>query len=117
MMNPVDDPNEPTTTHPLQHRPSNPPVPVSPQYYSPTVGPPLPMPVHMQVQQPVTDKSKRFLNLSTSALVLVITTILLVCCIGPVALCFLGGFVSAFDHGSSTPAAVMVAQSQVRRCS
>jgi hypothetical protein len=60
--------------------------------YSPGAPPP---PQHVQhsisYQAPVTDKSKRFLNMSGGVLMVVITLIILLCCVGPIALCFFGG--------------------------
>lgn len=50
--------------------------------------PPPPPPRQIHVQQPVTDQSKRFLNLSAGALIAVITGLVLLCCIGPIAFCF-----------------------------
>lgn len=63
--------------------------------------PPVPPPAqhHVQIQQPVVDKSRRFLNLSGGALLAITSGLLLVCCVGPVALCMFtpifGAFLSA----------------------
>jgi hypothetical protein len=45
------------------------------------------------------DGSKKFLNLSVGALFAVITGIILVCCVGPIALCFLSPVLSGFSDG------------------
>lgn len=58
--------------------------------------PPQPQYQHVVTQAPVTDKSKRFLNLSGGALMAIISGILLVCCIGPVALCVFTPILGAF---------------------
>ena len=84
-------PQQPSPYGPLQ----GPPPPQAPLHIgAPPQGHPQQM--HVQFQQPVTDGSKRFLNMSTSALVIVLTVILLVCCIGPIALCMLGGVLDGF---------------------
>lgn len=67
---------------------------------NPQYPPPAPQqPYHVQLQQPVTDQSKRFLNLSVGALIAIISGLLLVCCVGPIAFCFLspvlGGMLEA----------------------
>lgn len=63
---------------------------------------PPPQQYHVQVQQPVTDKSKRFLNLSAGALISIIAGILLVCCVGPIALCVLSPALTSFMDVSKT---------------
>lgn len=75
--------------------PSSPPPygqqPYSGQPYSgPPVSPAGPQQIHHQIsmQQPVTDKSKRFLNMSGGVLITLIVVLILVCCIGPIVACF-----------------------------
>lgn len=64
----------------------------------PAYGPPPPQYRH-EVRQPGTDGSKRFLNLSLGALVAIIAGILLVCCVGPIILCFLTPALSGVTDG------------------
>lgn len=45
----------------------------------------------------LTDGSKKFLNMSAGVLTIVASAVLLICCIGPVALCFLGGFANSLQ--------------------
>lgn len=88
-------PDQPATPYPPQPRME----PLSPPYpppYPPSIGQP---PAGFPAPPPI-DKSKRFLNLSTGALVAVITAILLLCCVGPVVLCFFGGFVGAIGEAT-----------------
>lgn len=95
--------------------PSSPPPygqqPYSGQPYSGVPSsPPGPQQVHHQVsmQQPVTDNSKRFLNMSGGVLAAVIALILIVCCIGPIALCFFGGFLGAIGEASTPDATATI---------
>lgn len=69
---------------------------------SPQFPPPPQQPYHVQVQQPVTDKSKRFLNLSAGALIAIIAGLLIVCCVGPIALCFVSPALSGFLDATKT---------------
>jgi hypothetical protein len=55
-----------------------------------------------QAPQPPPDSSKRFLNLSAGALIAVVTGILLVCCVGPIALCFFSPFLAGLSEGTKT---------------
>lgn len=43
-----------------------------------------------------TDSSRRFLNMSAGALLAIASGLLLVCCVGPIAFCFLSGTVGMF---------------------
>lgn len=55
-----------------------------------------------------TDKSKKFLNLSAGALISVITGVVLVCCVGPIAFCFLSPFFAAIGDAAKTEPTVAI---------
>jgi hypothetical protein len=63
--------------------------------------------------QPVPDKSRRFLNLSTGALVGVITAILLACCVGPIAFCFMSPFLAAIGDAATPEPTIQVTSCSV----
>lgn len=73
-------------SHP-QHDPTQPNYHVGQPPQPPRHQPPPPQVQHIVQTQPGTDSSKKFLNLSLTALISIIATILLVCCIGPILLC------------------------------
>lgn len=77
----------------------------------PQVAYPPPQQIHLQ--QPVTDKSKRFLNLSGGALLAVITGILIVCCVGPIVLCFASPFLDGFSKGLQPAPTVLITSCNV----
>jgi len=52
--------------------------------------------------RPAPDHSKRFLNLSAGALIAVVTGILLVCCIGPIALCLFSPILASITDVAKT---------------
>jgi len=88
--------------------PAGPPVsPANPYSPYPPQQPP-PQHYNVQIQQPKVDGSKRFLNLSMGALIAVITGIILVCCVGPVALCMFGGVLDGFNQATKTQAQVTI---------
>ena len=61
------------------------------------------------MQQPATDSSKRFLNMSGGVLITVIILILVVCCIGPIVACFgFGGLGMLTSAASPDPTAEII---------
>ncbi len=50
--------------------------------------------------QPSPDDSKKFLNMSGGLLMLVITGVILVCCIGPFVICLAGGIIGEGRRGN-----------------
>lgn len=97
-------PHDGRVSYPPPNQPPYPPPPPPQQYQH-----------HVQVQQPVTDKSKRFLNLSTGALIGVITGILLVCCVGPIALCFFSPFLAAVSEAGKTKPDVEITSCRIEK--
>lgn len=83
-----------------------------PQSPPPSYQPP-PMQHQVQLQQPVTDKSKRFLNLSGGALMAVIAGVILVCCGGPIAFCFASPFFASIGEATKPKASVTITDCQI----
>lgn len=69
---------------------SYPQPPSDPHFYGPQSVPP-PYAQHVHQTKP-TDKSRRFLNMTGGVLAAVITGVVLLCCVLPLGVCFLGGF-------------------------
>lgn len=67
----------------------------------------------MQVQQPVTDKSRRFLNLSGGALLAVVAGVIVLCVVGPFALCIAGGVLGSVGDAAKPKAQVSLSECKI----
>lgn len=82
--------SNPDSSHPPSWEP-----PVSPGPAQPTNPPYQAYPPPPPPQSPQSDRSKKFLNMSGGILALVVAGVVLLCCVGPVAVCLLGGVFNA----------------------
>ncbi|MFD1326050.1 FxLYD domain-containing protein [Micromonospora sonneratiae] len=82
--------------------------PISPSYYPPPGPPPPPWP-----GPPKQDDGRKFLNMSGGILILVISAVILVCCIGPILFCVFGGFLGAVSEAGRPDPTVVITSCQV----
>lgn len=102
----------PSDPHFYGNQPTSPPPPYPPVSPPPYMGPPPP-PVQHVHQTTGTDTTRKFLNLSGGALIAVITGILLVCCVGPIVLCFASPFLGAISDAGKTDPTVAITSCEI----